>query len=98
MHPGHRASRRDGAHRAPHQRPTLMPDLAAKWFHQGRTKPVRLLVVHCTVGSEGATAAEGVAAYFHRGERRASTHLVVDRNSVISCVDDNDTAFGAAGA
>ena len=70
----------------------------AKWFHAGRTKPIRLIVVHCTVSKEMGTGAEAVANYFARGDRRASAHRVCDNNSTVICVKDEDTAFGAAGA
>lgn len=75
-----------------------MQTVLAEWFHQGRLKPVRLIVIHCTVSPEQGTGAEAVAAYFARGERRASAHRVVDNNSTVICVRDEDTAFGAAGA
>lgn len=70
----------------------------AKWFHAGRLKPVRLIVIHCTVSPEMGTGAEAVAAYFAKGDRRASAHRVADNNSTVQCVKDEDTAFGAAGA
>lgn len=70
----------------------------AKWFRAGRVKPIRLIVIHCTVSREMGTGAEAVANYFARGDRRASTHRVSDNNSTVICVRDEDTAFGAAGA
>lgn len=75
-----------------------MAFVQAKWFHTGRLKPIRLICVHCTVSPEMGTGAEAVAAYFARGDRRASAHRVVDNNSMVQCVRDEDTAFGAAGA
>ena len=70
----------------------------AKWFHAGRLKPIRLVVLHCTVSPDSRTGAEAVANYFARGERRASAHRVCDSDSTVICVKDEDTAFGAAGA
>jgi hypothetical protein len=72
--------------------------IAAKWFHAGRLKPIRLIVIHCTVSPESGTGAEAVANYFAEGSRRASAHRVCDNNSTVVCVRDEDTAFGAAGA
>jgi hypothetical protein len=70
----------------------------ARWFHEGRLKPVRLIVVHCTVSPEMGTGAEGVANYFKTGTRKASAHRVCDNDSTVLCVRDLDTAFAAAGA
>lgn len=75
-----------------------MLTIPARWYHPGRTKPIRLIVAHCTVSGESGTGAEAVARYFARGERRASAHRVVDNNSTVQCVKDEDTAFAAAGA
>lgn len=75
-----------------------METIRAKWFHAGRLKAIRLIVIHCTVSPEYGDGAESVARYFAAGERRASTHRVVDNNSTVLCVNDEDTAFGAAGA
>lgn len=75
-----------------------MQTIQARWFHEGRLKPIRLVVIHATVSGDSSTGAEAVAAYFKRGERRASAHRVCDNNSTVLCVKDEDTAFGAAGA
>lgn len=75
-----------------------MQTITAKWFHAGRLKPIRLIVIHCTVSLEMGTGAEAVARYFAAGERRASAHRVADNNSTVICVQDGDTAYGAAGA
>lgn len=75
-----------------------MQTIPARWFHQGRLKAIRLIVLHCTVSPESGTGAEAVARYFARGERRASAHRVADNNSTVLCVQDQDTAFAAAGA
>lgn len=66
--------------------------------HTGRLKPIRLLVLHTPQTPETNTIAENVAAYFARDDVDASTHLVGDNDSVIRCVKDEDTAWGAAGA
>lgn len=76
-----------------------MEKIPAKWFHEGRRGVApRLIVLHCTVSPEMGTGAEAVARYFARGERRASAHRTADNNSTVISVDDEDTAFAAAGA
>lgn len=73
--------------------------LQARWFHIGRLGHApRLIVVHCTVSPEMGTGAEQVARYFQTSTRPGSSHLVADNDSVVRCVQDADTAFGAAGA
>lgn len=70
----------------------------AKHYYVGRKKPVRLIVIHCTVSKEVGTGAEAVAQYFKNIDRRASAHCAIDSNSSVGCVHDGDTAFAAAGA
>lgn len=73
--------------------------IQARWFRKGRQgKRVRLIVVHCTVSPEMGTGAENVARYFVNPSRKGSTHCVADSNSIVGCVHDNDTAYGAGGA
>ena len=75
-----------------------METIPARWYHDGRRGSVRLIVVHSTESSERPEGAEAVARYFATTDRKASTHRVSDNNSTVRCVDDADTAFGAAGA
>jgi hypothetical protein len=70
----------------------------ARWQRAGRRKAIRLIVVHCTVSPEMGTGAEAVARYFSTTDRKGSAHKVGDSNSVVDCVRDGDTAYGAAGA
>lgn len=73
--------------------------IQAKWYHKGRQgKRIRLMVAHCTVSPESGTGAESVARYFANPSRKGSTHCVADSNTVVGCVHDTDTAFGAGGA
>lgn len=75
--------------------------IAARWSYSGRQgRHPRLIVIHCTVSPEMGTGAEAVALYFSRlpATNKASAHKVVDDDSVVTCVADEDTAFGAAGA
>lgn len=75
-----------------------MKYVPAKWFHVGRLKAIRLIVIHVTVSPEMGTGAEAVADYFAAGTRKASAHRTGDNNSVVMSVKDEDTAFAAAGA
>lgn len=72
-----------------------LPEILSPHYYQGRQgKRIRLAVMHTPEAPETPTTAEGVARYF-QGARRASTHLVGDNNSVVRCVHDANTAFGA---
>lgn len=75
-----------------------MEFIQARWWHQGRRKAVRLIVIHCTVSREMGTGAEAVARYFATATRPGSAHRTGDSDSVVASVRDGDTAFGAAGA
>lgn len=72
--------------------------VAAKYKYTGRKSAIRVIVVHCTVSPEMGSGAEDVARYFANIDRKASVHKVADNDSVVTCVADDDTAFGAAGA
>jgi N-acetylmuramoyl-L-alanine amidase-like protein len=78
--------------------PTSMDFVQARWFTPGRRKPIRLFVFHDMEAPEKGTTAESVANYFHTTDRRASAHYCCDSNSMVQCVRDVDTAWGAAGA
>lgn len=70
----------------------------ARHYHAGRLKPIRLVCVHATAGSEGNSSAEGVARYFQTTDREASAHYVCDSDSGVDCVKESDTAWAAKGA
>ena len=73
--------------------------MGARWQRPGRKgQSPRLIVVHCTVSREMGTGAEAVASYFETTDRPGSAHVVCDNNSTVRCVEDEDTAYGAAGA
>ncbi|MFF0867613.1 N-acetylmuramoyl-L-alanine amidase [Nonomuraea sp. NPDC003560] len=69
----------------------------ARWYHQGRISPIRLIVVHSMEWVERPTTAEECAAMFARMNRQASAHACADSNSVVRCVRDQDTAWAAPG-
>ncbi|MCL1870992.1 MAG: N-acetylmuramoyl-L-alanine amidase [Promicromonosporaceae bacterium] len=66
--------------------------------YTGRTKPIRLIVIHDMEVAEVSTAAESVARGFANPARMASAHVCVDNDSSVRCVDDGDTAWAAPGA
>lgn len=47
--------------------------------------------------AEKATTAEDCAAMFRTMSRQASAHVCVDNDTVVRCVDDDDTAWAAPG-
>jgi N-acetyl-anhydromuramyl-L-alanine amidase AmpD len=66
-------------------------------IHWDKPRPVRLIVVHATESPELATGAENNARWFQNPQAGGSAHVVVDSDSVIQCVKDNDQAAGANG-
>lgn len=74
------------------------PYVPAKHQRQGRTKAVRLIVIHSTESSEKTGGAQQIARYFQNPPRAGSSHIVVDDKDIIQCVHDSDTAAGAVGA
>ena len=71
----------------------------ARNYTRGRIKRIRVIVIHDMEAPEKPTTAEAVAAWFAGSNApRASTHYCVDNNSVVQCVRDGDTAWGAPGA
>lgn len=61
-------------------------------------RPVRLIVIHATQSKELATGAEANASWFQNPAAGGSAHVVVDSDSVVQCVRDNNEAAGAPGA
>lgn len=75
-----------------------MKFIPARWFTPTSGRDIRWLVLHVPQFPERPDAAEALARYFQRGERKASTHYVVDDTEIVQCVHDDDVAFGAASA
>lgn len=77
-----------------------MQVIRSKWFGEGRTVPIRLVVIHDMEAPEKSTTAEAVARYFAGlpASNKASAHVCVDNDSAVRCVDDNDRAWHAPGA
>ena len=57
-------------------------------------KKIKWIVVHDTEGG----SAKSVALMFHRGDAKASTHLVVDEKECFRMLDNKDIPWGAPGA
>lgn len=76
------------------------PFVQAKHFKKvtNGKRPVRLIVIHSVESPETFNTAENVAKYFQTTERPASAHVIVDSDSVVQCVKDNDIAAAAPGA
>lgn len=58
---------------------------------------VRLLVVHTTENNADVTPASNVANYFAQASSQVSSHVVIDDDNVIQCVDYNNAAWTCAG-
>ena len=74
------------------------PFVKARWFREGRVKPVQLIILHSMEAPEKVDTAENVARFFSKTDTPASAHFCVDENSIIQSVDVNDTAYGAKNA
>lgn len=75
-----------------------LPFVPARWYRQGRVRPIRLLVVHTPEFPELNDGAERLAQFFATTDRAASVHVTVDNDSMVRSVRDGDTAYGAENA
>lgn len=71
------------------------PFVQARWFRRGGNTPINRIVIHDMEYPERLTAAEDVARYFQRVDKKTSAHYCVDNNSVVQCVKDRDGAYHA---
>lgn len=72
-----------------------MQFIPAKHFRQGGNLPLTRIVIHDMEYPEKPDAAEAVAQIFHTSDRVSSAHYCVDNNSIVRCVQDDDTAYHA---
>jgi N-acetyl-anhydromuramyl-L-alanine amidase AmpD len=73
-----------------------MKFVQARYFTKGRTKKVRLIVIHDMEWAERGDTAEACANWFAApNTRKASAHYNIDNNSIVQSVRDGDTAWGA---
>ncbi|MFE9834087.1 peptidoglycan-binding protein [Streptomyces sp. NPDC005551] len=77
-----------------------MKVIRSRWYGEGRSVPIRLVVIHDMEAPEKSTTAEAVAQYFANlpTTSKSSAHVCVDNDSAVRCVDDNDRAWHAPGA
>ncbi|WP_433357870.1 peptidoglycan recognition protein family protein (plasmid) [Microtetraspora malaysiensis] len=75
-----------------------MKKIQAKYYHRGRLRKVRLLVVHSMEAPEKPDTAEAVARWFATNAPKTSAHVCFDNDSAVRCVDDDDTAWCAPNA
>jgi len=69
-----------------------------KVYSRGRSKAIRLLVIHDGETGEGSTPAEGMGNYFASGNAGGSAHAGFDTDSICTYVADKDKAWAAPGA
>ena len=67
-------------------------------YSRGRSKGIRLLVIHDGEAGEGSTPAEGMGNYFASGNAGGSAHAGFDTDSICTYVADKDKAWAAPGA
>lgn len=74
--------------------PYVPANKQVKWATK---RPVRVIVIHSTESSEIPKGAENNANWFQNPSAGGSAHIVVDNNSIVQCVLDNNQAAGARG-
>jgi len=67
-------------------------------YSRGRSKAIRLLVIHDGETGEGATAAEGMGNWFANPAASGSAHAGFDTDSICTYIPDADKAWAAPGA
>ncbi|NYF44636.1 peptidoglycan recognition protein family protein [Streptosporangium sandarakinum] len=75
-----------------------MKQIQARYYHKGRLRPVRLIVMHSMEAPEKPETAENVARWFATNSPETSAHVCVDPDSAVRCVNDGDTAWAAPNA
>jgi N-acetyl-anhydromuramyl-L-alanine amidase AmpD len=75
----------------------LWPYIEARWNGGRRSKPVSLIVIHDEEYPEKPSASEDIARDFANrpANDKASTHICVDCDSIIQCVNDSLIAWAA---
>lgn len=75
------------------------PFVGARNFTKGREGPIDVLVIHAMEAAEQPDTAEAVARWFAGPDApEASAHYLVDANSIVQGVRDEDIAWHAPGA
>ena len=67
-------------------------------YYAGRQgQKLSVIVIHSMEASERLETAENVARWFAQKKARASAHVCIDTNSIVTCVAEHDTAWHAPG-
>lgn len=74
--------------------PPSPPFIRARHFSNGNNKPIKRIVVHCTV-SACAVGARNIANFFAGGSVVSSAHYVHDQDEEFQCVGDSSVAYHA---
>lgn len=74
-----------------------MQFVQAAHFHEGRLRPLRLIVWHDMEWAERTDTAERCAQEFRTTRTPKSAHICCDNNSTVECVKPDDTAWAAPG-
>jgi hypothetical protein len=69
--------------------------IQAKNYRKGGNLPVNRITLHSMEAPEKGSTAEAVAQYFARGTVNASCHYMVDNDSIVQGVREEDTAWHA---
>ncbi|MFI6900521.1 hypothetical protein ACIBKY_04625 [Nonomuraea sp. NPDC050394] len=64
-----------------------MQKIQARYYTNGRLRPVRLIVMHSMEAPEKPTTAENVARWFATSSPKTSAHVNVDNNSAVRSVE-----------
>jgi N-acetylmuramoyl-L-alanine amidase len=67
-------------------------------YHKGRTRAIRLVVLHTAETATGIGVARNIANYLAGPQVRASCHYAVDPGETVAQVPEADTAWTAPGA
>lgn len=72
--------------------------IPSDYFHPGRNRPIRLVVLHTAEAPCAIGVARGVAKYLARPDVGLSCHYVTGPDETVAQVPEEDTAWTAAGA
>ncbi|CAB5220379.1 N-acetylmuramoyl-L-alanine amidase domain [uncultured Caudovirales phage] len=70
-----------------------IPFVPARWYTNGRSSQVTMIVIHDMEAGEYSTTAESCANYFSNTSVQASAHYCADNDSVVCAVQPDDEAW-----
>jgi prophage tail gpP-like protein len=73
--------------------------IQAMYYEEGRTLPIKWIVIHDMEAPESNETAKNVANMFAGGKTngKASAHYCLDNENIYQCVKDTDMAYGVLG-